>query len=88
MNDKGQMYQLSGSAWNSKWQPVGEPETPTIYVVQSGDLLGDIVKTHFGRKGVQLQGPALTQKIAEVARQSQIDNADDIDVGDVIVLET
>lgn len=81
VNAKGEIFRLDGTAWNSTWDPVGQPNTPTIYVVQSGDTLGDIVKSYF-----KVRGAALAQKIAEVAAQSQIDDADKIDVGDVVVL--
>ena len=82
VNDEGGIFRLGGSDWDSSWDPIGQPSTPTIYVVQKGDTLGDIVQTHF-----RLHGSALNKKISEVAVQSQIDDADKLDAGDVVVLE-
>jgi hypothetical protein len=52
------------------------------YVVQSGDLLGDVVRNRYG-----LQDAALNQKLHDVAALIHIDDADRIDAGDVSVLE-
>jgi hypothetical protein len=83
VNNAGQIYRLGGSAYDSGWLPVSAPQMPSwIYVVKEGDTLGEIVQAAFG-----LSGAALYQKVDEIAELNGISDPDEIEVGQVIVLQ-
>jgi hypothetical protein len=83
VNHAGQIFKLSGHAYDSGWTHVPGPQLPSwTYVVKDGDTLGEIVKAAFG-----LSGAALNEKVDEIARLNGISDPDHIEPGQVIVLQ-
>ena len=64
------------------WVNYYGPDVNAVRIVEKGDTLYSLVRGRFG-----LTGAELTAKVNEVAAKNSITDIDEIDVGDIIVLD-
>lgn len=81
VNESGQIYRLTGSAWNGDWTTVTLPDLPKSHLIKEGETLGAIVQ-----KVYKLSGTAAYAKVDEIVALNGLKDGDEIKAGDTIAL--